>query len=120
MTKAAVVDTLAQLGREMARAGRAKEESALREAAELLGKLDHGVLTIKEAADKIGMPEQAIEEWISRGGLQAVEIGGRWLVSGEDIASAVRLRETLHQMEREGNPTDEDIAELYSRARNAR
>jgi excisionase family DNA binding protein len=101
----------------MANAGRAKEESALREAAQLVGRLDQGVLTIPEAAERLGMPERAIEEWIGRGGLDAVKAGGRWLVSAEDVASAIRLRDTLREMDQEGYPTYEEIDQMYSRRR---
>jgi len=114
MSRSLVVDTLAQLEREMASAGRSKEELALRAAADLVGRLDKGVLTIQEAAERLGMPERAIEEWIKRGGLGAVEVGGRWLVSAEEVARVNRLRDTLLEMDREGNPTDEEILQTYS------
>jgi hypothetical protein len=50
------VNVLARLPREMANAGRSNEELALREAANLVGRLDQGVLTIEEAAERLGMP----------------------------------------------------------------
>lgn len=89
----------------------------MREAADLVGRLDQGVLTVQEAAERLDVPERAIEERIGRAGLGVPEVGGRWLASAEEVASVNRLRETLLEMDREGNPTDEEIREMYSRRR---
>jgi hypothetical protein len=42
-----------------------------------------------------------------------VGLGGRWLVARESVERTRRLRVALGAMDDEGNPTPEEIAELY-------
>ena len=42
-------------------------------------------------------------------------MGGRWVVSTESVEQIVRLRASLVELDREGNPTPEEIREIEER-----
>lgn len=106
--------TLAELEREMSEAGRLTEEEALREAVQTLGRSSE-LLTTGEAASRLGVSIPTIKRWIERGTLAGGHMGGRWLVSPASVEELLRLRAALLEMDREGNPTQEEIQKLYGR-----
>jgi excisionase family DNA binding protein len=120
MVKLATLNTLAKLEQEMARAGRTAEEEALREARRALARPERGFLTMGQAAERLGVSIPTVKQWLGRGALTGGPLAdGRWRVSTESVDHLVSLRESLRELDREGNPTDEEIQELYSRSRRA-
>lgn len=117
MVKLTTLSTLAELEREMARAGRSREEEALREALRALARPERGFLTTGQAAEKLGVSISTVKRWVERGALGGGAMGGRWLVAAESVERLLRLREALVALDREGNPTPEEIQEIYRRPR---
>ncbi len=115
--KLATLSTLEQLEQEMAAAGRAREEEALREVRRLLVHSKDEFLTTGEAAERLGVSLPTVKEWLRRGALDGGRIGGRWWVSKESVEQQVALRAALKAVADEGFPTYEEIQELYSRKR---
>lgn len=113
MIKMETLTTLAQLEREMAGAGRPAERDALREAVNALAKREPEFLTTGQAADRLGVSIPTVKRWIERGGLSGGEMGGRWLVSAESVERLVEVRNTLLEMDRDGNPSREEIAQAH-------
>ncbi|MBI4493447.1 MAG: helix-turn-helix domain-containing protein [Chloroflexi bacterium] len=117
MVKLGTLDTLAELEQEMARAGRMREGEALREALRALARSDPGLLTTGQAAERLGVSIPTVKRWVERGALAGGAMGGRWLVALESVERLLRLRESLAALDREGNPTDEELRELYRKPR---
>jgi excisionase family DNA binding protein len=117
MVKLATLSTLEELEREMARAGRAREEAALKEAVGALSRPPRGFLTVGQAAERLGISILSVKRWIERGTLDGGPVEGRWLVATESVERILRVRKILREMDEEGNPTDEEIRELYERSR---
>lgn len=117
MVKVATLSTLENLREEMAAAARSAEQAALEEALRWLSRPRQGVLTTGETAERLGISIPTVKRWIERGTLDGGPVGGRWLVSEESVEHHVRLRKLLKAMDEEGNPTDEEIQEMYSRSR---
>lgn len=117
MVKRATLSTLAELGREMAAAGRAAEEAALREAVGVLSQPPRGFLTTGQAAERLGISIPTVKRWIERGTLSGGPAEGRWLVVAESVDRIIRVRQLFREMDLEGYPTSEEIRELYDRAR---
>lgn len=109
MVAITILKTLAELEQEMGRAGRATEEEALREALRTLARRRGEFLTTGEAAERLGVSIPTVKRWIERGALAGGPMGGRWLVAPESVERMVRLRESLVELDREGNPTVEEI-----------
>src|SRR3712207_2067290 len=103
----------------MALAGRSAEAEALGEARRSLIRPELTFLTADQAAEKLGVSVSTVESWVERGALAGGSTGGCCLVSPEGVDYLVRLRESLRELDREGNPTSEEIRELYSRPRKA-
>ena len=116
MVKLLTLTTLAELEQEMARAGRSREEEALREAVRALARPERGFLTTGQAARRLGVSIPTVKRWIDRGALTGGAMGGRWLVSSEGVEHLVRLRQSLVTLDREGNPTPGEIQQIYSRS----
>ena len=114
MVKLLTLTTLAELEQEMARAGRAREEEALREAVRALARPERGFLTTGQAARRLGVSIPTVKRWIERGALAGGAMGGRWLVSSEGVEHLVRLRQSLVALDREVNPTPEEVQQIYS------
>lgn len=112
MTRFATLQTLAELEREMARAGRLREEAALREALRQLARPERGVLTTGEAAARLGVSIPTVKRWIERGVLAGGRIGGRWLVAQESVEQLVHLHEALVALDHEGNPSPGELQAL--------
>ncbi len=119
MVTVVTLNVLEDLEQEMARAGRVTEQQALRDALRALTRLDHGFLTTGQAAEMLGVSIPTVKRWIERGALAGGQMGGRWLVSWESVDNHVRLRRALSELDGEGDPTPEEIRELYSRPRRA-
>ena len=117
MVSLATMRTLAELEQEMTRSGRGVEQQALHEALTALARLERGVLTTGQAAERLGVSIPTVKRWIERGTLAGGPLGGRWLVSTEDVERFVRLRAALVALDEEGNPSPEEIRELYQRSR---
>lgn len=98
-----ILRTLAELEREMGRAGRANEEGALREALRTLSRRRGEFLTTGEAAEQLGVSIPTVKRWIERGALAGGPVGGRWLVAPESVERVVRLKESLVELDQEGN-----------------
>lgn len=114
------LETLAELEREMARAGRAREEEALAEALRALARPERGVLTTGQAAERLDISIPTVKRWIARGVLAGGLIGSRWQVSAESVARLARLREALEALDREGNPTPEEVQAISHRMQHTR
>jgi excisionase family DNA binding protein len=108
MVGLATIRTLAALEQEMARTGRAAEKQALREALRSLTRPERGYLTTGQAADKLGVSIPTVKRWVERGALAGGPMGGRWLVATDSVEQLVRLRASLTELDREGNPTTEN------------
>ncbi len=117
MVKLATLDVLEDLEREMAQAGRSAEEEALHDALRALTRPGRGLLSTGQAAELLGVSSPTVRRWIERGVLAGGQMGARWLVSWESVDRILRLRESLDALDREGNPTEEEIREMYSRPR---
>jgi hypothetical protein len=93
------------------------EEAAPREAVHALARPARGFLTIDQAAESLGVSVPTVRGFVERGALAAGPGEGCEFVSAEGVEHLVRLRESLRELDREGNPTPEEIRELYSRPR---
>jgi excisionase family DNA binding protein len=120
MIKMTTLATLSDLEQEMEGAGRPAERDALREAVNALAKREPDFLTTGQAAERLGVSIPTVKRWIERGGLAGGEMGRRWLVSAESVERLIQVRNTLWEMDREGNPSREEIAQTHrSRRRHA-
>jgi excisionase family DNA binding protein len=119
MVSFTTLDRLATLEQEMERAGRAEEQRALREARLALARSDHGFVTTGVAAERLGVSIPTVKRWVQRGTLAGGSVGTRWLVSTESVERILSLRRSLNALDREGNPTPEELAALYARPRAA-
>lgn len=117
MVTLTTLGTLEDLEREMARAGRLREEAALREARHALVPPERGFLTTGRAAERLGVSIPTIKRWIERGALAGGRLGSRWVVSQESVERLVHLGESLGALDREGNPTPDELRELSQRPR---
>ena len=117
MVKATTLSTLAELEQEMVRAGRHAEQAALNEAVRALSRPPRGFLTTGQAAEQLGVSIPTIKRWIERGTLDGGPVEGRWLVTTASVGQKRRLRQVLEELDREGNPTCEEIQALYRRPR---
>src|SRR4051794_29454227 len=119
MVRPTTLSTLAKLEQEMARAGRVREEEALREARDALADPRRRVLTTGQAAERLGVSVPTVKRWIERGVLTATAVGNRWRVAPESVDRLVRLRESLQALDEEGNPSPEEVRALFARPRHA-
>ena len=113
MIKMTTLTTLAQLEREMEGAGRPAERDALREAVNALAKREPEFLTTGQAADRLGVSIPTVKRWIERGGLSGGETGSRWLVSADSVERLIQVRNTIWEMDCDGNPSREEIAQAH-------
>ena len=119
MVRLTTLNQLTALEREMERAGRPEEQRALREARLALARSDHGFVTTGVAAERLGVSIPTVKRWVQRGALAGGPVGARWLVSTASVERILSLRRSLNALEREGNPTPEELAALYARPRAA-
>ena len=110
----ATLYVLEDLAREMADAGRPVEEAALREVVHALSLPARGFLTADQAADRLGVSMSTVKGLIERGALTEGPKASCQLVASESVEHLVCLRASLMELDREGNPTPEEIQELYS------
>ena len=47
-------------------------------------------LTTRQAAQLVGTAQRTVQSWINEGKLEAIRLGGRYLVHSESIAGLVR------------------------------
>src|SRR5690242_14280965 len=113
MVSLETLQTVASLEAEMTCAGRVEEEGALREVLQALGRPEFGFLSEEQAGALLGISPEIVRQWASRGALAGVEQRGRWLVARESVERTRRLREALRAMDDEGNPTADEVGELY-------
>ena len=102
------LDTLARLGRELASEGRSQEAEAVREAISELAH-SHGLITTGQAAERLRISIPTVKRWIERRVLAGVDTGTRWLVSEESVERVLRRRQTLADLDEEGNPSNEEL-----------
>jgi excisionase family DNA binding protein len=114
MVSVATIRTLAELEHEMERAGRATEQQALRETLHALARPGHDLLTTGQAAERLGVSIPTVKRWVERGTLAGGSLVTRWLVSAESVDRLIRSRAALVELDREGNPTPDEIRALYS------
>ncbi len=69
------------------------------------------------AAERLEVSIPTLERWIARRTLAGGSFGARWLVSTESIERLLSLRSALLALDRAGNPTSEELCELYVRSR---
>ena len=119
MVSFTTLDRLTALEQEMERAGRAEDRRALHEARVALARSAQGFVTTGVAAERLGVSIPTVKRWIERGTLAGGLLGSRWLVSVESIERVLSLRRSLAALDHEGNPTPEELAELYARPGNA-
>lgn len=50
----------------------------------------NGMLTIKEAAAKIGVVHSTVSRWIAAGKLPAIRVGGTYRIRHEDLENMVQ------------------------------
>ena len=117
MVTLATLTTLEALKQEMAQSGRGSEEAALGQALDALDRPEWGFLTTGKAAERLGVSIPTIKRWIERGTLTGGPLGARWVVSQESVDSLVHLRESLQALDREGNPTPEEVLAMYAQSR---
>jgi hypothetical protein len=108
---------LTDLAREMADAGRSAEEAAFRAAVHALARPARGFLTADQAAEGLGIPVSTVEDWVERGTLEGGPAEGCLLVATESVERVPRVREALRALDEEGNPTPEEIRDLYAQPR---
>jgi excisionase family DNA binding protein len=48
-------------------------------------------LTTREAASLVGSAQRTVQSWINEGKLEAIRLGGRYLVHAESLARLVRV-----------------------------
>lgn len=113
MVSVETIRAVVNLEAEMMRAGRVVEEGALREVLQALGRPEFGFLSEEEAGALLGISPEMVRQWTSRGALTGVQLPGRWLVARESVERTHRLRQALGAMDEEGNPTAEEVEELY-------
>lgn len=116
MVDLTTLSTLEALEEEMAREGRSDEEMALRRALAALARPERGFLTTGQAAERLGVSIPTVKRWIERGTLAGGAIGKRWVASQESVERLYRLRESLVSMDQEGNPTPDEVREIYRRS----
>ena len=116
MVEMATLKTLAELEMEMGRAGRPAEEGALRQALRTLTRRERALLTTGEAAQQLRISIPTVKRWIRRGALTGGSLAGRWLVSRESVDRLARVRAALLDLDREGNPSPDDIRLIEARA----
>ena len=115
--KFSTLETLAELEEEMARAGRTHEEAAIRDARRALARTRSDVLTTGQAAERLDISIPTVKRWIERGVLIGGQLGGRWHVATESVERLIRVRETLVDLDREGNPAPDEVRALANRPR---
>jgi excisionase family DNA binding protein len=109
MVPLTTLSTLAELEEEMARAGRSREQQALRDARHALARPERGFLTTGQAADRLGVSIPTVKRWVERGALVGGATRGRWVVSTESVDRFLRLRESLLALDHEGNPDPDEL-----------
>ncbi|HEY8746227.1 MAG TPA: helix-turn-helix domain-containing protein [Chloroflexota bacterium] len=117
MVDLATLTTLEALEQEMAQTGRAREKAALQEALGALARPERGFLTTGRAAENLGVSIPTIKRWVERGALTGGALGGRWVVSQDSVDRLVQLRESLLALDREGNPTADEVKALVQKNR---
>ena len=120
MSKLGTIKTLELLEREMGRAGREAEESALREARGILARSEPGLMTTGQAATLLNVSIPTIKRMVERGTLAGAPVGGRWRISRESVDTLLRLRQTPREFDAEGHPSPEEIQTLIDRARRSK
>ena len=117
MVTLATLNTLAGLEQEMARAGRVAEQRALHAALRAFASPASGYLTTGATAATLGVSIPTVKRWIQRGVLRGVCLSSRWLVSKDSVDQALRLRSALAALDKEGNPSPEEIRAVLDRPR---
>lgn len=120
MPKLETIKTLERLEREMGRAGRKAEASALREARGILARSEPGLMTTGQAATLLNVSIPTIKRMVERGTLAGAPVGGRWRVSRASVEALLRLRQTLLEFDAEAQPSPEEIQTLIHRARHSK
>lgn len=50
--------------------------------------------TVQEIADRLGVAEATVRQWIKSGALRAIDIGKGWRIADTDFAAFLKVRET--------------------------
>ena len=109
----ATLNDVAKVQQEMEKAGRVSESQALRAVLKSVTGQAGNLVTTGEAAKRLGLSIPTVKRWVERGALEGGEFGGRWLVSAASIDGLMKMRVALAALAEEGNPTSEEIAEMY-------
>ena len=109
----ATLNAVARIQQEMEQAGRVSESQALRAVLKSFTGQSSILVTTGEAARRLSLSIPTVKRWIERGALEGGEFGGRWLVSVPSINQIVNMRAALAALAEDGNPTPEEIAEMY-------
>lgn len=80
-----------------------------------MARADQGFVTTGVAAECLGVSIPTVKGWVARGTLAGGALGARWLVSTESIERLLALRRALAALDREGNPTPDELAALDAR-----
>ena len=115
--RAAVVDELQDLEREMESEGREAKARALREALAALVRPARGWITTGQAAEQLGITIPTVKAWIFRGALVGRQVGDRWWVSRESVEDVLGFGSKVAQLEQEDLPTEEEAGQVTKEVR---
>jgi excisionase family DNA binding protein len=51
--------------------------------------------TVQELAERLGVSEATVRQWIRGGALRAIDIGKGWRIAETDLAAFLKARETV-------------------------
>jgi excisionase family DNA binding protein len=111
----ATLNTVARLEQELTRAGRTADGAALRAVLRAFVRGGGEMLTTGQAARQLGVSIPTVKRWLERGTLEGSAVGGRWLVTQRSVERITGMRAALAALDAEGNPTLDEIRELYER-----
>lgn len=61
--------------------------------------------TVAEVADRLGVAEATVRQWIRSGALRAIDIGKGWRIADTDLAAFLKARETAPREQDSGSET---------------
>jgi excisionase family DNA binding protein len=112
----ATLNAVAKLQVEMEQSGRLGDSEALRSVLRSFAGRSGAFITTGGAARRLGISIPTVKRWIARGTLQGGAFGGRWLVAEPSVERIVGMRSALAALAEDGDPTPEEIANLFGKA----
>ncbi len=70
-----------------------------------------GTITLEEAAKRLRITREEAEEWVKTGALAGEQVGGRWQIEEDSLATARQVRETQEELVEEGYLDPSEVAE---------